>query len=269
MPSAVPAASSPIDSYLLCATPRSGSSLLCGLLDSSGVAGHPESYFRLPSEQEYADRWGIVSSPDGAFSYADYVRAAIAEGTTGNGVFAARIMWGTLDELIAKLGPLYPDEAGSDLDLLTRAFGRTRFVYLRRGDVLAQAVSRLRAEQTNVWHEETGQDQHEPEQEPRFDFGQLDELVRQIQDDNAAWQRWFASVGVRPCLVRYEGLAAAPVSVALGVLDFLGLEVPAGRQLQVRHKRLADDLSAQWIDRYRREQEAVIVGNDASLGRHS
>jgi len=265
----VRAAREQTDAYLLCATPRSGSSLLCGLLDSSGVAGHPESYFRQPSEQEYADRWGIVSSPDGAFSYAGYVQAAIAAGTTGNGVFAARIMWGTLDELVAKLTPLYPDQAGSGLDLLTRAFGRTRFVYLRRGDVLAQAVSRLRAEQTNVWHDETGQEHQEPEQEPRFDFGQLDELARQIQDDNAAWQRWFASVGVRPCLVSYEELAAAPVSVAQGVLDFLGLEVPAGRRLQVRHKRLADDLSAQWVDRYRREQEVVIAGNDARPVRYS
>ncbi len=33
------------DSYLICATPRSGSTLLCGLLESSGVAGHPASYF--------------------------------------------------------------------------------------------------------------------------------------------------------------------------------------------------------------------------------
>jgi LPS sulfotransferase NodH len=244
-----------INSYLICATPRTGSSLLCGLLDSAGVAGHPESYFRQPSEQEYAARWGIVSSSDGAFSYADYVRAAMAEGTTGNGVFAARIMWGTLDELVARLGPLYPDMAGApDLELLCRAFGRTRFVYLRRGDVVAQAVSLLRAEQTDVWHDTEGfaaaGENREPAREPCFDFGRIEELIREIEDGNLAWQRWFGSAGVQPHLVRYEELEVAPVEITLGVLGFLGLRLAPGRQLVVRHKRLADEISSQWIASY-------------------
>ncbi|HEX7161024.1 MAG TPA: Stf0 family sulfotransferase [Trebonia sp.] len=47
-------------SYLICATPRTGSSLLCGLLDSTGVAGHPESWFRRQDEREFAAGWGIA-----------------------------------------------------------------------------------------------------------------------------------------------------------------------------------------------------------------
>src|SRR3954466_4170968 len=35
----------PTLSYLVCATPRSGSTLLCHLLDQTGIAGHPEEYF--------------------------------------------------------------------------------------------------------------------------------------------------------------------------------------------------------------------------------
>jgi trehalose 2-sulfotransferase len=181
-----------IEAYLICATPRTGSALLCGLLDSAGVAGHPESYFRCQGEQERAARWGIVNPSDGTFSYADYVRASIAEGSTSNGVFAARIMWGTLDEVVAKLTLVYPDLAGSDADLLNEAFGRTRFVYLRRGDVVAQSVSLLRAEQTNVWHEGTAQDRREPEREPRFAFDQIHERVRMIEEHNTAWREWFS-----------------------------------------------------------------------------
>lgn len=254
MSTAVRAASDPIDSYLICATPRTGSSLLCGLLDSSGVAGHPESYFRQQGEQEYAARWGIVRSPDGAFSFADYVRAALTAGTTGNGVFAARIMWETLDELVAKLGPLYPDMAGSsDLELLNRAFGRTRFVYLRRGDVVAQAVSLLRARQTDVWHDTEGENR-EAVREPCFDPDQIEELIREIEAGNLGWQRWFGSAGIQPCQVRYEELEVAPVEIALGVLGFLGLELAPGRQVVVRHKRLADGTNARWIDSYLRLQ---------------
>src|SRR5215212_4925645 len=35
----------PLMAYLVCATPRSGSTLLCELLGSSGVAGTPAEYF--------------------------------------------------------------------------------------------------------------------------------------------------------------------------------------------------------------------------------
>jgi trehalose 2-sulfotransferase len=71
---------------------RTGSSLLCGLLDSTGVAGHPESLFHRQDEQDFADRWGIADRSSGTFGYAGYFRAAVAAGSTANGVFAARIM---------------------------------------------------------------------------------------------------------------------------------------------------------------------------------
>lgn len=238
-------------SYLICATPRSGSSLLCGLLESTGVAGHPESYFRQPDEPSWAARWGIAGSPDGSFSYADYVHSALAAGRTDNGVFAARIMWGILDEVIDKLVTVYPDLIGADLELLRRAFGHTRFIYLRRGDVLAQAVSWLRAEQTNVWFETEQDEPREPDREPHFDFDQLRELVQQIDEHNAAWQGWFASAGIQPHLIWYEALDANPVGVTRRVLDFLNLELPAGRVIRVQHRRLADEVNAEWIDRYR------------------
>lgn len=249
MPNAAP----DIDAYLICATPRTGSTLLCGLLESTGVAGRPESYFRQPDERSWAARWGIASAPGARFSYADYVRGARAEGRTPNGVFAARIMWGTLDEVIGKLAATYPDSPASDVDLLTRAFGRTRFVYLWRQDVLAQGVSWLRAEQTGVWFQAAPAPSTpaETETEPRFDLGRISELTRMIDEHNAAWQSWFASSGVRPYQVRYEDLDADPVGVTLDVLGFLGLELPPGREVLVCHQRLADELNAEWIERAR------------------
>jgi Stf0 sulphotransferase len=53
------------DSYLICATPRTGSTLLCGLLKSSGVAGCPASYFNRRGLHDYADDWRIARPRDG------------------------------------------------------------------------------------------------------------------------------------------------------------------------------------------------------------
>jgi LPS sulfotransferase NodH len=80
----------------------------------------------------------------------------------------------------------------------------------------------------------------EPTAEPGFDFGQVRDLVRQIEDDNAAWEGWFVAEGIQPYLVLYEELDADPVGIASGVLSFLGLDLPAGREITVRHRRLAE-----------------------------
>lgn len=243
-----------IDSYFICATPRTGSSLLLGLLESTGVAGRPQAYFREPDESLWADRWQLPRTPDRAFDYADYVRAARAAGTTENGVFGAKLMWGTLDEVVDKLGKVYPDLAGADIKLLNRAFGRTRFVYLRRDDVLAQAVSWVRAEQTSTWYVGgsgeiggTGGNGLAP----RFDPDRIGQLTQTIDEHNAAWAEWFASFDIQPHLVRYEELDTDVVGVTRGILEFLGLDLPIGRAIVPRHKRQADELNGQWIDRYR------------------
>lgn len=240
----------PLGAYLICATPRTGSSLLCGLLESTGVGGHPESYFRQPDEPSWASRWGLPLSSDGSCSYADFVRAAITAGTTQNGVFAARIMWGTLKEVIDRLGPVFPNLVGADLDLLNRAFGPLRFVYLRRDNVVAQAVSWFRAEQTDVW-QEADLFRQKPGLVPQFDIDKIHELVRLINEHNTAWLEWFGSVGVTPHRVRYEDLDADPVGVTRGILDSLGLELPRGQKIRARHRPLGDELNAEWIDRYR------------------
>jgi LPS sulfotransferase NodH len=241
-----------VTSYFICATPRTGSSLLLGLLDSTGIAGHPQAYFRAPDEQLWARRWRLAPAP----GYDDYVRAALAHGRTGNGVFGAKLMWGTLDEMLTKIAAASPGrpDRDADIDLLTRTFGRTRFVYLHRADVVAQAVSWLRAEQTGTWYlggnGEISGTVHAG-RAPSYDRDRITELVHLIGEHNAAWEAWFASAGVEPYRLRYEQLTADPAATVHDILRFLGLRLPAGHTIAARHRRQADDLNHRWANRYR------------------
>lgn len=242
------------DAYFVCATPRTGSSLLLGLLESTGVAGHPEAYFRQPDEQLWADRWGLALTVDGRVDYAEFVPAAVAAGRTENGVFGAKLMWGTLDEVVDKLATVYPDDAGpgADLSLLTRAFGGVRFVYLRRDDVVAQAVSWLRAEQTGTWY--IGDSTPGAGAvEPSFDAVGIRKYAGCIAHHNGSWEQWFSSFAIEPHVVCYEDLCTDMVGVTRGVLGFLQLDLPAGRDIVARHQRQSDELSAEWIERYNAE----------------
>ncbi len=243
----------PTSAYVLCGTPRTGSTLLCTLLESTGVAGRPQSYFRNADVDTWATTWGIPRTSNGSFTFADYLRGAITAGRSDNGVFAARIMWGTMEEVIRNLRDLYADHASSERDLLTRAFGPTRFIYLRRRDVVAQAVSRARAEQTNVWHIIDDVPSVQPAQAPRYDFEQIHTYTREIEAHNTAWTDWFRTNGVQPHSVWYEDLTTAPVQTTHAILDFLQLDVLPHVRITASNKRLADGISNEWIARYHAE----------------
>ncbi len=99
-----------------------------------------------------------------------------------------------------------PSGRRSDLAVLEDAFGALRFVHLRRCDVVGQAVSWARAEQSAYW-----QNGDEVRAQPRLDLAQLDNLVGTIRDHNVAWRSWFAAEAVEPLSVEYEFLATDPV----------------------------------------------------------
>jgi LPS sulfotransferase NodH len=171
-------------------------------------------------------------------------------------------MWGTQAELATRLARLHPDLTGDELGLLKREFGmRIRFVYLRRDDVLAQAVSWLRAEQTGVWFVggkgEIGGGGGGIDAQPRFDRDAVTRILRTIEEHNAGWERWFEAYGVHPHRIRYEDLSADPHAVTHGVLDFLGLALPTGRRITPSHRRQADRLNQEWVERYRRPAEVT------------
>ena len=54
----------PMLSYLVCATPRSGSTLLCHALDQTGVAGRPAEYFEALSRSGLPRRPHEYFDPD-------------------------------------------------------------------------------------------------------------------------------------------------------------------------------------------------------------
>lgn len=234
-------------SYLLCGTPRTGSTLLCGLLASTGVAGRPQSYFRQPDLSDWAATFGVPVAGDGTFDYGEYVAGVVRYGTTPNGVFGARIMWGMVELAVKAANP--SRSGGSDLQVLSDAFGPLLLVHLRRQDTVGQAVSWARAEQTGFWQQGDA-----AEAAPQFDLEQISDLVRTIREHNAAWEAWFSQQGAEPYVVTYEGLVEDPRRTVQGILDHLGVEPPSGWQPESPHLRQADEVNDEWARRYKAQR---------------
>jgi trehalose 2-sulfotransferase len=230
----------PTLSYLVCATGRSGSNLLCGLLRGTGVAGRPEEFFFRGHEPCWARRWG-ASGP------VEYVHEAMREGTR-NGVFGAKVMWFHMPNLLAKLEAVQGQQDVDERTLLESAFPGLRFVWIRRDDVVAQAVSCAKAMQTDQW---TAVAPRHPDRVPRFDFAQIHRLVNETEEQNAAWRRWFRRNGIAPFDVRYEDLVADMEGVTRRLLEFLGVAMPTDTPIEPKHARQADSVNAEWAARYR------------------
>jgi LPS sulfotransferase NodH len=254
----------PDRSYFICATPRSGSTLLCKSLAATGVAGRPEEYFErlrhsgLPREpREYFEGTAdpgvlalLAPTRIGDVAAADLARVlprSLREGTTPNGVFGAKLMWGYFGDLLARLGTT-PD--GTALEALTACFGPLAWIHVTRGDKVAQAVSLWRALQTRAWSAGDA-----PQAPPVYDARGIGHLHDQLTEQDAAWQAWFAANGIRPLVVEYERFAAEHTATLRGVLAHLGLEVERIPDPPI--DRQGDARSDRWVARFNEEKELV------------
>jgi len=237
-------------SYLICATPRSGSTLLCDLLTATGAAGRPASYYRRQSIPRWGERLGVLPGDDRA-----YLGAVLTEGRGGTGLFGMRLMWETLSELIARLAGLYPTVIG-DRASLEAAFGPIAFIHLSRADKVAQAVSRVKALQSGLWHmgaDGTERERGAAEAPQGYDPMLIRQFVDELEADERGWANWFATEAITPLELTYDDLSANPAATARQMLLALNLDPSIADGIAPRTGRMADAQSAEWITRFRSE----------------
>ena len=167
-----------------------------------------------------------------------------------------RVMWESMSFCMEKLGKLYPG-LHSDKDRFNSAFGNTKFIHLERQDKVAQAVSRLRAEQSGLWHIHPDGSERErlsEKKEPIYTECLIDEFIEESEQHHGEWRTWFTRNAVEPLELSYEDLAANPLLMLRRVLEYLSLDTSAVDRIQPRTAKLADTRSREWMDRYRLEK---------------
>jgi trehalose 2-sulfotransferase len=276
----------PEASYLICATPRSGSTLLCDALEDTGIAGRPAEHFEvlletgLPRQpRDYFQRsndpevWALLDDREfqdvlGEYGgrYADHLALrdpswqpphfegllaeALRKGTTENGVLGTKIMWAYFRDFVrlARRTPGLEDVRPCDVPGAVLPNLRAH-VWIRRQDTTRQAVSLWKALQTQQWRRDS--DEEAGGRGLRFSFAAVNHLKLRIDEHNAAWQGFFEECGVEPLKVVYEELIEDYEGTVLQLLDGIGVAIPENFAVaQPRMKRQADDLSEEWISMY-------------------
>lgn len=280
-------------SYLICATPRSGSTLLSEALTGTGVAGRPEEHFEAlletgrprrprdyfarandpdviallddptfrplfddgpPAEQERTD------SREGS-GFGEVLERAIREGTTPNDVFGTKIMWVYFRNFIRLVRRTPGYENVPPCDVPAAVFPNlSRYIWIVRKDTVRQAVSLWKALQTWRWREETDVGGSDGE-EPRFSYAAINHLAHQIRDHNAAWQVYFERCSIEPLKIFYEELAEAHEESILGLLKDLDIPIPESFVVaEPKMKQQADETSEEWVRLYHERKAAEARG---------
>ncbi len=192
--------------YFICTTNRSGSSWLCHMLNSTGVAGSVgEIVDKTRPDKEWRDNsaahpYGIKLNPS----------------------------------MMRRIWPLVAPEEKRN----------ARFVWLVRRDSWRQAISQYRAEQSRVWHLWRGKSIPEDHSAVAFNATLITEMRDVLLRQNRLWRQWFQENGVRPLKISYERLSIKPEKHVRRVLDHLSLAcdrpISTGT-LQITRDEITDD----------------------------
>ena len=250
-------------SYLICATPRTGSYLLCDLLTATGVAGKPTEYLLAGYKSHWSEQWGVST-------YRDYHEHILKACTTPNGVFGAKVHGAQLLNFLRLATGKVRVRPEDRPAVIERWFPRPTYVWSRRKDPIAQSVSWTKARQTHIWW-----DTDEPPAPPlgvpqpdslRFDFRSIERSMHDLTEWDGVWRTHFDATSVKPHIVWYEDLLDDYQGTTRRLLDHLGVDQTSRPPVvHPRFRRQADTTSDTWVSRFALLETAKRESTLASL----
>jgi LPS sulfotransferase NodH len=144
---------------------------------------------------------------------------------------------------------------------------KTKFILLKRNDVLNQALSIFKAKFSNVWHivdtkkdVETRKTQNKIENPHEiFDYDRILNQIMTIVRVNSSIQSFYTRSGFAFLTIAYEDLTREPTEVITNVLNYCECRVPANFDLRSSFSITRDQTNAIWrelfLERYSKDKE--------------
>jgi LPS sulfotransferase NodH len=233
--------------YIVCSTPRSGSTLLGAGLRATGVAGLPQEYFNPNRRARWAAEW------DCGTSLRSYVEALLARRTGANGVFGFKLHWQHFEQLRAEALGLPPGEPSYDAsaDFLTDLFGPLRYVHIVRRDLNRQAISHWTAGRTGRWYRAS--DAPAQQAPIPYSFEWIARIRAHLANAEVHWDRFFRFNAIEPVTVVYEDLVADYGATVGAVVAELVPEASDVTVPEPQSARQGDERTEQLLERFRHD----------------
>ncbi len=220
--------------YIIAASYRSGSTHLCTRLWQTGRLGAPFEYLNHEHEMKF------MYSRLGARSADDYLDRLIACRKSDNGVFGLKAHF-----------PHFRAALRSCPTLLQR-LAPVQFIFIRRRDKVAQAVSLAKAYQTRAW---LSLDSCDRAAIPLFYSREfIAACLAEIRRQEASWEVWFDTQLLQPHEVHYEDLVSNEDEVVSTLCRLMRVDnEPPGPCTVPVLERQFDATNLDWITRFKAE----------------
>ena len=241
----------PRTSYIIYATQRSGSTLLCEALRKTKVAGRPGEYFTIEHARGYSHRWGVPFRDRNTHHLGEDYFKRVYETATPNGVFGVKILWGSFSYCQEQIRKLEGNEKLSIPELLSTAFPQHRTIMITRRDKVRQAISWWKAWKTQVWQDWGDTPRRDAARNLVFDFQEIESYRQRLVDYERQMHLYFFTFGIEPFTVVYEDFVNDYEETTFQILDYL--HIPVSRDLVLGEPMLqkqADEQTEEWVQQY-------------------
>ncbi len=165
------------------------------------MLGKPLEYFDTAARRIFTD----PEYPDGARAQIEWI---LRGGATPNGIYGVKVF------------PSHVDRIATEIRWAD-ALPNLEFVHLLRRDLLGQAMSLHRANQTQQWRSTSP-----VRAEPVYDAAGILNCLQVIVRDRVRWMKFFARTGIEPLQLVYEDVVERPQSAVDAVAGLMNVTPP-------------------------------------------
>jgi len=240
----------PQSSYTIWFSQRTGSTLLCKAIESTGTAGKPREWFNCP--------------PDLLSTYHKVDHAELQEylwdlGTTDNGIFAINHSYyephfSQLIETLRKF-PACPPTVTKRTEVWEQVLPNHRHIFMTRRNKVRLAVSWWRAIQSKEWHVAIDEERKQIDLSNAYSFDAINHLYNECSMREAGIQEFFSEGGIIPLNIFYEDFVQDYEGTIHTLLDYLELDSQSVTIALPALTKLADAVSEEWVQRFREERQ--------------
>lgn len=230
---------------VLAATQRCGSYLFGDLLSRYSGLPFPEEYLvedMLPARRHLALPLDL---PPG-----EVMQRLVADAGQTHGRFAIKVMWGAFVRFFFKLSAAQHGNTSFVNRTIRETWPNAQYLFIRRRDKIAQAVSFSRARQTGVWRTTEEEDASATPPVLQYDYRDIHGCWTRIQADERAWLEYFEKNKIPFHEVWYEDLVRQRRDTLDAALRFLGMTPRHAMPPESAYRRVSDGLNAEWAKRF-------------------
>jgi trehalose 2-sulfotransferase len=214
------------ESIFICFTNRCGSNFLADVLQNTGLFPEAGEFFNLDAVVNFSQRNNITS-------FDDYC-SELARRKAKNKTFISKIGCEQL-LMLSKLGQI------------PNIFNNSKFIWIRRQDILGQAISLSIASRTKQWtSKQTGNGVT-----PDYNKEQIQKIIKNINKINTNFATYFNLFNASYIEVVYEDFCLNPKVAIEKICNFTGKtlqfeEFPEA-ELKVQRNSINDDFRAKFL----------------------